>query len=86
MKHLNLEMHAERYAGLRKALGFKFRFEYSLLHQFVRFLESQDSPEPIRAAMALTNQGAIVQPALRWLFNGPSPLRHAADVAGKSPA
>jgi len=53
MKHLNLEMHAERYTGLRKALGFKFRFEYSLLHQFVRFLESQDSPEPIRAAMAL---------------------------------
>jgi integrase len=46
-------MHAERYAGLRKARGFKFRFEYSLLHQFVRFLESQDSPGPIRVAMAL---------------------------------
>ena len=53
MKHLNLEMHANRYAELRKALGFKFRVEHSLLHHFVRFLESQDSPGPIRAAMAL---------------------------------
>ncbi len=53
MKNLNLALHAERYVGLRKALGFKFRLGYSLLHQFVRFLESQDSPGPIRAAMAL---------------------------------
>lgn len=52
MKHLHLQIHAERYAELRKALGFKFR-ERSLVQQFVRFLESQDCPGPIRAAMAL---------------------------------
>jgi integrase/recombinase XerD len=53
MKHLNLEMHADRYAELRKALGFKFRVEHNILRKFVRFLESQDSPGPIRAAMVL---------------------------------
>ncbi|MEO8371615.1 MAG: tyrosine-type recombinase/integrase [Candidatus Solibacter sp.] len=53
MKHLHLQIHAERYAELRKALGFKFRVESSLLQQFVRFLESQDSSGPVRAAMAL---------------------------------
>jgi integrase len=53
MKHLNLEMHADRYGEMRKALGFKFRVEHNMLRQFVRFLELQNSPGPIRAAMAL---------------------------------
>ena len=51
MKHLHLQIHADRYAELRKALGFKFR-ERSLIQQFVHFLESQDGTGPIRAAMA----------------------------------
>jgi integrase/recombinase XerD len=53
MKHLNLEMHADRYAELRKALGFKFRVEHNILRKFLRFLEAQDSHGPIRAAMVL---------------------------------
>ena len=53
MKHLNLEMHADKYVALRKALGFKFRVEHNMLRQFVRFLESQDASGRIRAAMAL---------------------------------
>jgi integrase len=53
VKHLNLEMHAERYAELRKALGYKFRVEPGMLQQFVRFLESQESSGPIRALIAL---------------------------------
>jgi len=51
MKNLNLQLYAERYSELRKALGFKFR-ERSLIQQFVHFLESQDGTGPIRAAMA----------------------------------
>jgi integrase len=52
MKRLNLQVQAEKYIELRKALGFKFR-ERSLVQQFVEFLESQDGSGPIRAAMAL---------------------------------
>ena len=52
MKHLHLQIHADRYAELRKALGFKFR-ERNSVQQFVQFLESQDGSGPIRAAMAL---------------------------------
>lgn len=48
----NLEIYADRYAELRKALGFRFR-EHSLLRQFVRFLRSQDCSGPIRATMAV---------------------------------
>ena len=53
MKQLNLETRAAQYVELRKTLGFKFRLERRLLQQFVRFLESQDSPGPIRAEMAI---------------------------------
>jgi integrase/recombinase XerD len=53
MKRLQLGMHFARYAEMRKAMGYKFRVEPSLLQQFVRFLESQDGSGPIRAAMAL---------------------------------
>ena len=48
----NLEIYADQYGELRKALGFKFR-EHSLLQQFVQFLKSQDCHGPIRAAMAV---------------------------------
>ncbi|MGA2119391.1 MAG: hypothetical protein ABSH56_32165 [Bryobacteraceae bacterium] len=51
MKHLHLQIHAERYGERRKALGFQFRD--GLVQQFVHFLESQDGAGPIRAAMAL---------------------------------
>ena len=53
MKHLQLQMHLTRYAEMRKAMGYKFGVEPSLLQQFVRFLGSQDGSRPIRAAMAL---------------------------------
>jgi hypothetical protein len=52
MKNLNLQIHAERYAELRKAMGFRYP-QASLVMRFVRFLESQDSSGPIRAAMVL---------------------------------
>jgi integrase/recombinase XerD len=52
VKQLNLEAHVDKYAELRKAMGFKFRFEHNVLRQFVRFLELQDSFGPIRAEMA----------------------------------
>ena len=52
MKRLHLQIHADRYAELRKALGFKFR-ERGSVQQFVDFLESQGGSGPIRAAMAL---------------------------------
>lgn len=52
MKHLHLQIYAERYAELRQALGFKFR-ERGLVQQFVDFLESQNCSGPIRTAMVL---------------------------------
>ena len=52
MKHLHLQIHAERYAELRKAMGFRYT-QASPVRQFVKFLESQDSSGPIRAAMVL---------------------------------
>ncbi|HVO80494.1 MAG TPA: tyrosine-type recombinase/integrase, partial [Terriglobales bacterium] len=52
MKHLHLQIHADRYAELRQALGFKFR-ERGLVQQFVDFLEAQNCSGPIRTALAL---------------------------------
>jgi len=52
MKHLHLQIHADRYAELRQALGFKFR-ERGMVQQFVDFLESQNCSGPIRTAMVL---------------------------------
>jgi hypothetical protein len=34
MKHLHLQIHAERYAELRKALGFKFRVRKEFCSEF----------------------------------------------------
>lgn len=52
MKHLHLHIHADRYAELRKALGFKFR-ERGMVRQFVDFLEAQSYSGPVRTAMVL---------------------------------
>ena len=49
----DLFLRVECYVGLRRALGYVVRSEEKLLKDFVRFVQAQAIPGPIRAQMAL---------------------------------